>query len=87
MTDRVAIVAGGLRGLGRGMTLGLARTGVRVVAVGHIESDVAAMTGIDNVRPLVADIRKPSECDRVIAEALAAFGRVPVQGPYRDTGQ
>jgi NAD(P)-dependent dehydrogenase (short-subunit alcohol dehydrogenase family) len=78
MTDRVAIVTGGLRGLGRGMALGLARTGIRVLAVGHIESDVAAMTGVDNVRPLVADIRKPSECDRVIAAVLAAFGRIDI---------
>lgn len=78
MTDRVAIVTGGLRGLGRGMTLGLARTGVRVLAVGHIESDVAAMTGIENVRPLVADIRKPAECDRVIAEARSTFGRIDI---------
>ena len=78
MTDRVAIVTGGLRGLGRGMTLGLARTGVKVLAVGHIDSDVPAMTGIANVRPFVADIRKPAECDRVIAEAQAIFGRIDI---------
>jgi NAD(P)-dependent dehydrogenase (short-subunit alcohol dehydrogenase family) len=78
MTDRVAIVTGGLRGLGRSMTLGLARTGVRVLAVGHIDSDVPGMTGIENVRPFVADIRMPAECDRVIAEAQAAFGRIDI---------
>ena len=78
MTDRVAIVTGGLRGLGRGMTLGLARTGVKVLAVGHIDSDVTAMTGIANVHPLVADIRKPAECDRVFAEAHAKFGRIDI---------
>ena len=42
MTDRVAIVTGGLRGLGRGMTLGLAATGIKVLAVGHLPEDVAA---------------------------------------------
>ena len=78
MADRVAIVTGGLRGLGRGMTLGLARSGVKVLAVGHIDSDLPGMTGIDNVRPFVADIRKPAECDRVVAEALAAFGRIDI---------
>jgi 3-oxoacyl-[acyl-carrier protein] reductase len=78
MTNRVAIVTGGLRGLGRGMTLGLARTGVRVLAVGHIDSDVPGMTGIENVRPFVADIRDPRECDRVIAEARSAFGRIDI---------
>src|SRR6195952_3361493 len=78
MTDRVAIVTGGLRGLGRGMTLGLAASGVRVLAVGHLPEDVAAMEGTANVRPMVADLRSPEACDRVVAEALAAFGRIDI---------
>ena len=41
MEERNAIVTGGLRGLGRAMALGLAREGHRVLAVGHIETDVA----------------------------------------------
>src|SRR4051794_16294720 len=78
MTDRVAIVTGGLRGLGRGMTLGLAATGVRVLAVGHLPEDVAAMEGTPNVRPMVADLRSPKACDEVVAEALATFGRIDI---------
>ena len=35
----VAIVTGGLRGLGRAMTLGLLQTGRKVVAVGHLAED------------------------------------------------
>ena len=41
MEERNAIVTGGLRGLGRAMALGLARAGCRVVAIGHIEADLA----------------------------------------------
>jgi 3-oxoacyl-[acyl-carrier protein] reductase len=78
MTKRVAIVTGGLRGLGRGMTLGLARAGVQVLAVGHLPEDVAAMQGVPNVRPVVADLRTPSACDTVVQEALSAFGRVDI---------
>ena len=78
MADRVAIVTGGLRGLGRGMTLGLARTGVKVLAVGHIDSDIPAMAGIENVHPMVADIRKPAECDRVVKAAQDAFGGLDI---------
>ena len=78
MTGRVAIVTGGLRGLGRGMTLGLAAAGVDVLAVGHLPEDVEAMTGVANVRPMVADLRAPAACDQVVAEALSAFGRIDI---------
>jgi len=46
MEQRVAIVTGGLRGLGRAMALGLAREGHAVVAVGHIESDIPEMNAL-----------------------------------------
>jgi 3-oxoacyl-[acyl-carrier protein] reductase len=86
MEQRVAIVTGGLRGLGRAMTLGLAGTaGVQVLAVGHIEADVpemqalAASTGhAERIACLVADIRKPAECDRVVAACIARFGKVDI---------
>jgi 3-oxoacyl-[acyl-carrier protein] reductase len=79
MPDTIAIVTGGLRGLGRAMTLGLLGLGHRVAAVGHIQEDVADMTALagdaaSRLLPLVADIRKPSECDRVFAETRAHFG-------------
>ncbi|HUB14976.1 MAG TPA: SDR family oxidoreductase [Acetobacteraceae bacterium] len=81
MDHRTAIVTGGLRGLGRAMSLGLARTGVRVLAVGHIETDVpemqtlAASNGVgETVACLVADIRKPAECDRVVTACTDRFG-------------
>jgi len=77
-TGRVAIVTGGLRGLGKGMTLGLAAIGIKVLAVGHLPEDVAAMEGTPNVRPMVADIRSPAACDAVVAEAKAAFGRIDI---------
>ena len=75
MEQRNAIVTGGLRGLGRAMAR-LARDGCRVLAVGHIETDVAAIEReldgtplADRVYPLVADLRHPQECDRVVAAA------------------
>jgi NAD(P)-dependent dehydrogenase (short-subunit alcohol dehydrogenase family) len=81
MERRVAIVTGGLRGLGRAMALGLAREGHDVVAVGHIDADVAeidaAAAGASfsgHILPLVADLRQPAECDRVVATAQARFG-------------
>jgi len=84
MTDRVAIVTGGLRGLGQAMALGLLRSGVRVLAIGHIDSDVADMQALlqpaeaDRLACLVADLRKPAECDRAVAACLDRFGRVDI---------
>src|SRR5205807_6248545 len=85
MEQRVAIVTGGLRGLGRAMALGLAQAGHRVVAVGHIDSDAAEMESAAGAlgfaarfRPLVADLREPGECDRVVAEARTRFGSVDI---------
>jgi NAD(P)-dependent dehydrogenase (short-subunit alcohol dehydrogenase family) len=81
MEQRVAIVTGGLRGLGRAMAVGLAREGHNVVAVGHIDADIAAIEeetfGINpdgRVLPLVADLRRPADCDRVVATTLSRFG-------------
>ena len=81
MEQRVAIVTGGLRGLGRAMTFGLAREGHRVVAVGHIDADIAEIEAAaaatkpsGDILPLVADLRRPTECDRVVAAARSRFG-------------
>jgi NAD(P)-dependent dehydrogenase (short-subunit alcohol dehydrogenase family) len=82
MTDTIAIVTGGLRGLGRAMTLGLLEQGHRVAAVGHIAEDADEMrrlAGANAARllPLIADLRKPAECDRVFAEVRARFDGNP----------
>ena len=85
MEQRVAIVTGGLRGLGRAMALGLAQAGHHVAAVGHIATDIAEMetaagaVGLGRlVWPLVADLRDPAECDRIVAETRARFGSVDI---------
>ena len=81
MERRVAIVTGGLRGLGRAMAFGLVREGHSVLAVGHIDADVpeigAATSGANfsgHILPLTADLRRPAECDRVVALAQQRFG-------------
>jgi NAD(P)-dependent dehydrogenase (short-subunit alcohol dehydrogenase family) len=86
MTDMIApgtIVTGGLRGLGRAMALGLLEQGHRVTAVGHLHEDVAEMqvqagAKADRLLPLVADLRKPAECDRVFAESRRHFSSDPL---------
>ena len=85
MQDKVALVTGGLRGLGRAMTLGLAASGYRVAAVGHISNDIADIEDMADslklrelILPLVADLREPNDCDEVIGKTLARFGSVDI---------
>lgn len=78
--ERTAIVTGGLRGLGRAMVLGLLGAGHRVVAVGHIASDVAeteALAGPAHAARLLclaADLTDPAACDRLVRVARERFG-------------
>lgn len=83
--NRVAIVTGGLRGLGKAITYGLAEAGHAVVAVGHLPEDIETFQSeadaraiADNVKALCADIRQPAACDQVIATALDTFGSADI---------
>ena len=81
----MAIVTGGLRGLGRAMTFGLARNGHHVIAVGHIDADIAEIEAAaagggmaGKVVPFVADLREPAGCERAVAAAISRFGAVHI---------
>src|ERR1700746_1517449 len=85
MQDKVALVTGGLRGLGRAMTLGRAASGYRVAAVGHISNDIADIEDMADseklrelILPLAADLREPNDCEKVIGKTLARFGSVDI---------
>ena len=85
MEQRVAIVTGGLRGLGRAMAFGLAKEGHTVVAIGHIDADIAEIEAVTagvnfvgKILPLAADLRRPADCDRVVAIARERFGAVHI---------
>ena len=83
---RAAIVTGGLRGLGRAMALGLAGAGMGVLAVGHIEADVAAFDadvralGIEAGRCVaaVADLRRPEACAPLVERAMSLLGPIGI---------
>jgi 3-oxoacyl-[acyl-carrier protein] reductase len=86
LSGRVAIVTGAGRGLGRAMALGLAGAGAKVVATAARErSEVEAVAriahgtcGEERVLPLVADVTREEDCDRVVSTAVATFGRLDI---------
>lgn len=89
LRDRVYIVTGGSRGLGRATAEALVGEGARVVlAARHEEAlhDAAEQLGSDHVHPVVADLSDGDAAPRLVEAAHAAYGRldgalVSVGGP------
>ena len=85
LVDRIVIVTGGGRGLGREMALALVEAGARVVITGtdraaldRTVADGEAVSAPGRMVAAVADVRVFAECQRVVATTHAAFGRPAV---------
>jgi NAD(P)-dependent dehydrogenase (short-subunit alcohol dehydrogenase family) len=82
--ERVAIVTGGGRGIGRAIALGYARAGADVVIssarnpaeADAVASAAAALPG--TVQAVQADVTIPADVDRLLERALAIRGRIDV---------
>lgn len=83
-TRKVALITGSGRNIGRAIALGLAEDGFDVVLNGATDraacEAVAEAARARGATALVAmaDVGQEAECARLVAEAMAAFGRVDV---------
>lgn len=75
LTERVYLVTGGARGLGRATADALVAEGARVVLSGRTEETLAAARG-DAVETVVADNADPATPQRLLDAAHARWGRV-----------
>lgn len=83
LQDHVAIVTGASRGIGRAIALRLARDGATVVLAARdaerlsaLVADIRANGG--RAEAVAVDLREQESAPRVVAEAMAAFGRIDI---------
>ena len=83
LTDRVAIVTGAARGLGRAMAHALAEAGARLVIVdivpdGAEATATALQSAGHHALPLTVDVTQPADVERMIRETVEAHNRIDI---------
>jgi len=76
--EKVAIVTGASRGIGRAIAEALIGAGYRVTITGRNETDLRATADAlgDAALPIQCDIRDSQACEEMVAQTVAEFGRL-----------
>ncbi len=83
LVDQVAIITGGGQGIGQRIALAFAQAGAAVVVTGRTAETLAATVALvteagGRALAVTADVAKSADCDRMVAETMASFGRLDI---------
>lgn len=83
LREKVALVTGASRGLGRAMAMGLAEVGASVVAVARgterLKESAKEFSDMGaRALPIAADVTRPEEVEKVVSQALSEFGKIDI---------
>ena len=83
LNGRVAIVTGGVQGIGLGVSLSLARAGAKVVLAELVEENIpAAVAEIEEIGVqafgVQTDVTKANSVDRMVCATLERFGQIDI---------
>lgn len=81
LKDKVVVVTGGGKGIGKGIVMALAAEGAIPVIVGRKQADneqvqQAVVAAGGQAFCVEAELTRPEECERAVADTLARFGRI-----------
>lgn len=81
LKNKLIVVTGGARGIGQGIVRTLAEEGAIPIIVGRSEEDNVQMVKEIEAQgaqafQVVAELTKPDDCERAVAEALSKMGRI-----------
>lgn len=80
LAGRVAVVTGGSKGIGRGLSARFAEAGMKVLVVGRSQADADATAAAIGGGALgfAADVSKAADCAAMAAFAMDTWGRIDV---------